>query len=168
MRSPSVRPFAKKLGISVETASLVPSCSTSPLSRESLSGQLANICRAHSVRAPGYSESDAGAQKASEEAPAETGRDLIAPDESSIVEIGMDARTPGKRSAAEESRIQVAAQDDARKMLESATQENCGCSKAARANSRLTRRIWRSDWRRNRFTLTQPPIAPLCVYLRDS
>jgi len=71
------------------------------------------------------------AQKASEEA-----RRRLAEIESRLmkldVEIGMMRDTAEKEAAAEEARIQAAAQEDARKMLESAQLEIAAALKAAR------------------------------------
>jgi len=71
------------------------------------------------------------AQKASEEA-----RRRLAEIESRLmkldVEIGMMRDTAEKEAAAEEARIQVAAQEDARKMLESAQLEIAAALKSAR------------------------------------
>ena len=71
------------------------------------------------------------AQKASEEA-----RRKLAEIESRLmkldVEIGMMRDAAEKEAAAEEARIQAAAQEDARKMLESAQQEIAAAAKAAR------------------------------------
>jgi len=137
MRSPSVRAIAKKLGISVETASLLSFLFNFAVIAGIIIWELANICRAHSVRHRGYSESDAGSAEASEEARRKLA-EIERPDEARRRNRD-DARRREKEAAAEESRIQVAAQDDARKMLESATQEIAAAAKAARANSRLTR-----------------------------
>lgn len=71
------------------------------------------------------------AQKASEEA-----RRKLAEIESRLmkldVEIGMMRDAAEKEAAAEEARIQAAAQEDARKMVESAQQEIASAAKAAR------------------------------------
>jgi F-type H+-transporting ATPase subunit b len=71
------------------------------------------------------------AQKASEEA-----RQRLAEIENRLmkldVEIGMMRDATEKEAAAEEARIQAAAQEDARKMLESAQQEIAAAAKAAR------------------------------------
>jgi F-type H+-transporting ATPase subunit b len=71
------------------------------------------------------------AQKASEEA-----RRRLAEIESRLMrldgEIGMMRDAAEKEAAAEEARIQAAAQEDARKMLESAQQEIASAVKAAR------------------------------------
>jgi F-type H+-transporting ATPase subunit b len=71
------------------------------------------------------------AQKASEQA-----RRRLAEIESRLmkldVEIGMMRDTAEKEAAAEEARIQAAAQEDARKMLESAQLEIAAALKAAR------------------------------------
>jgi F-type H+-transporting ATPase subunit b len=71
------------------------------------------------------------AQKASEEA-----RRKLAEIEVRLmkldVEIGMMRDAADKEAAAEEARIQVAAQEDARKMVESAQQEIAAAAKAAR------------------------------------
>jgi F-type H+-transporting ATPase subunit b len=71
------------------------------------------------------------AQKASEEA-----RRKLAEIESRLtrldVEIGMMRDTAEKEAAAEEARIRAAAQEDARKMVESAQQEVAAAAKAAR------------------------------------
>jgi len=71
------------------------------------------------------------AQKASEEA-----RRKLAEIESRLmkldVEIGMMRDAAEKEAAAEEARIQAAAQEDARKMVESARQEIAAAAKAAR------------------------------------
>jgi len=132
MRSPSVRSIAKKLGISVETASLLSFLFNFAViagiiiwaTRKYLPG-------AFSARTAAIQKAMQEAQKASEEA-----RRKLAEIESRLmkldVEIGMMRDAAEKEAAAEESRIQVAAQDDARKMLESATQEIAAAAKAAR------------------------------------
>ena len=86
---------------------------------------------AFSARTAGIQKAMQEAQKASEEA-----RRKLAEIESRLmkldVEIGMMRDAAEKEAAAEEARIQAAAQEDARKMLESAQQEIAAAAKAAR------------------------------------
>ncbi|MFZ0420530.1 MAG: ATP synthase F0 subunit B [Candidatus Sulfotelmatobacter sp.] len=131
-RSPSVQAIAKKLGISVETASLLSFLFNFAViagiiiwaTRKYLPG-------AFSARTAAIQKAMQEAQKASEEA-----RRKLAEIESRLmkldVEIGMMRDAAEKEAEAEESRIQAAAQNDARKMLESATQEIAAAAKAAR------------------------------------
>jgi F-type H+-transporting ATPase subunit b len=86
---------------------------------------------AFSARTAAIQKAMQDAQKASEEA-----RRRLAEIESRLmkldVEIGMMRDTAEKEAAAEEARIQAAAQEDSRKMLESAQQEIAAAAKAAR------------------------------------
>jgi F-type H+-transporting ATPase subunit b len=131
-RSPSVHAIAKKLGISIETASLISFLFNFAViagiivwaTRKCLPG-------AFSARTAAIQKAMQDAQKASEEA-----RRRLAEIESRLmkidVEIGMMRDTAEKEAAAEEARIQAAAQEDSRKMLESARQEIAAAAKAAR------------------------------------
>jgi F-type H+-transporting ATPase subunit b len=131
-QSPSVRYIAKKLGISSETASL--------LSFLVNFGVIAGIFiwatrkylpSAFSARTAAIQKAMQEAQKASEEA-----RRKLAEIESRLmkldVEIGTMRDTAEKDAAAEESRIQAAAQEDGRKIVEAAQQEIAAAAKTAR------------------------------------
>ncbi len=86
---------------------------------------------AFSARTAAIQKAMQEAQKASEEA-----RRKLAEIESRLmkldVEIGMMRDAAEKEAAAEEARIQAAAQEDARKLVESAQQEIASAAKAAR------------------------------------
>jgi F-type H+-transporting ATPase subunit b len=131
-RSPSVHAIAKKLGISIETASLISFLFNFAV----IAGIIVWATRkylpgAFSARTAAIQKAMQDAQKASEEA-----RRRLAEIESRLmkldVEIGMMRDTAEKEAAAEEARIQAAAQEDSRKMLESAQQEIAAAAKAAR------------------------------------
>jgi F-type H+-transporting ATPase subunit b len=87
--------------------------------------------KAFSARTAAIQKAMQEAQKASEEA-----RRRLAEIESRLmkldVEIGMMRDAAEKEATAEEARIQVAAQEDARKIVESAQQEIASAAKAAR------------------------------------
>jgi F-type H+-transporting ATPase subunit b len=87
--------------------------------------------KAFSARTAAIQEAMQEAQKASEEA-----RRRLAEIESRLmkldVEIGMMRDAAEKEATAEEARIQAAAQEDARKIVESAQQEIASAAKAAR------------------------------------
>jgi len=131
-RSPSVHAIAKKLGISIETASLISFLFNFAV----IAGIIVWATRkylpgAFSARTAAIQKAMQDAQKASEEA-----RRRLAEIESRLmkldVEIGMMRDSAEKEAAAEEARIQAAAEDDSRKMLESAQQEIAAAAKAAR------------------------------------
>lgn len=131
-QSPSVRFIARKTGWSTGTAYLLSVLLNFAViagiiiwaSRKYLPG-------AFSARTAAIQKAMQEAQKASEEARrglAEIEARLLKLD----VEIGMMRDTAEKEAAAEEARIQAAAQEDARKMLESAQLEIAAALKAAR------------------------------------
>jgi len=131
-QSPSVRFIARKTGWSTGTAYLLSVLLNFAViagiiiwaSRKYLPG-------AFSARTAAIQKAMQEAQKASEEA-----RRRLAEIEARLlkldVEIGMMRDTAEKEAAAEEARIQAAAQEDARKMLESAQLEIAAALKAAR------------------------------------
>src|ERR1700722_9822098 len=131
-QSGAVRFIAKKLGISVETASFLSFLFNFAViagiilwvSRKLLPGLF-------SSRTAAIQKAMQEAQKASEEA-----RRRLAEIESRLMrldgEIGMMRDTAEKEAAAEEARIHAAAQEDARKLLESAQHEIASAAKAAR------------------------------------
>jgi F-type H+-transporting ATPase subunit b len=131
-QSASVRFIAKKFGISPETASLISFLFNFGVivgifvwaTRKHLPG-------AFRARTAAIQKAMQEAQKASEEA-----RRRLAEIESRLrkldVEIGMMRDVAEREAAAEEARIHAAAQEDVRKMLESAQQEIAAAAKAAR------------------------------------
>jgi len=130
--SPSVRFIARITGLSSGTAYLLSVLLNFAMiawiilwaSRKYLPG-------AFSARTAAIQKAMQEAQKAGEQA-----RRRLAEIESRLmkldVEIGMMRDTAEKEAAAEEARIQAAAQEDARKMLESAQLEIAAALKAAR------------------------------------
>ena len=130
--SPSVRFIARLTGLSTGTAYLLSVL----LNFAVIAGIIVWVSRkylpgAFSARTAAIQKAMQEAQKASEEA-----RRKLAEIESRLmkldVEIGMMRDAAEKEAAAEESRIQAAAREDARKMLESAQQEIAASAKAAR------------------------------------
>jgi len=131
-RSPSVRWIARTFWISPETASLLSVLLNFVVilgivfwaGRKYLPG-------AFSARTAAIQTAMQEAQKASEEA-----RRRLAEIESRLkkldVEIGMMRDAAERDAAAEEARIQAAAQEDARKMVEAAKQEIASAAKTAR------------------------------------
>jgi len=131
-QSPSVRFIARITGASTGTAYLL--CVL--LNFAVIAGIILWVSRkylpgAFSARTAAIQKAMQEAQKASEQA-----RRRLAEIESRLmkleVEIGMMRDTAEKEAAAEEARIQAAAQEDARKMLESAQLEIAAALKAAR------------------------------------
>lgn len=131
-RSPSVRWMARKLGVSLETASLLSVLFNFAV----IAGIVAWVGRkqmpgAFRARTESIQKAMQEAQKASEEA-----RRRLAEIESRLmkldVEIGLMREAAEKEAAAEEARIQTAAADDVRKVLQSAEQEIAAAVKAAR------------------------------------
>jgi F-type H+-transporting ATPase subunit b len=130
--SPSVRFIARITGLSTGTAYLLSVL----LNFAVIAGIIIWAARkylpdAFSARTAAIQKAMQEAQKASEEA-----RRKLAEIESRLmkldVEIGMMRDAAEKEAAAEEARIHAAAQEDARKMLESAQQEIAAAAKAAR------------------------------------
>jgi F-type H+-transporting ATPase subunit b len=130
--SPSVRFIARITGLSSGTAYLLSVL----LNFVVIAGIIIWAARkylpgAFSARTAAIQKAMQEAQKASEEA-----RRKLAEIESRLmkldVEIGTMRDNVEKEAAAEEARIQAAAQADARKMLESAQQEIAAAAKAAR------------------------------------
>jgi F-type H+-transporting ATPase subunit b len=131
-QSASVHFVAKKLGISVETASFLAFFFNFAViagiilwaARKSLPGAFRN-------RTAAIQKAMQEAQKASEEA-----RRRLAEIESRLmkldVEIGMMRDAAEKEATAEEARIQAAAREDARKIVEAARQEIAAAAKSAR------------------------------------
>jgi len=131
-RSPSVRYIAQILGVSVQTASLLSVLFNFAiiagiaiwLGRKYLPGMFRD-------RSAAIQRAMQEAQKASEEA-----RRRLADIESRLmkldVEIGMMRDAAEKEAVAEEARIKAAAEEDARKIVESAQQEIAAAAKAAR------------------------------------
>ena len=131
-QSPSVRLIAKWTGLSLQHAYWLSVLSNFVViavvilwaSRKYLPGIF-------SARTAAIQKAMQEAQKASEEA-----RRRLAEIESRLmkldVEIGMMRDAAEKDAAAEEARIQAAAEEDARKMVESAQQEIAAAAKAAR------------------------------------
>ncbi|MGA7474808.1 MAG: ATP synthase F0 subunit B [Candidatus Sulfotelmatobacter sp.] len=131
-QSPSVRLLAKWTGMSLQHAYLLSVL----LNFAVIAGVIfwasrKYLPRMFSARTAAIQKAMQEAQKASEEA-----RRKLAEIESRLmkldVEIGMMRDAAEKEAAAEESRIQAAAQEDARKMVESAHQEIAAAAKAAR------------------------------------
>jgi F-type H+-transporting ATPase subunit b len=131
-QSSSVRFIAKKLGISTETASLLSFLFNFGV----IAGLIIWASRKHlpgafRARTASIQKAMQEAQKASEEA-----RRRLAGIESRLMkldgEIGAMRDAAEKESADEEARIHAAAQEDARKMVESAQQEIAAAAKAAR------------------------------------
>jgi F-type H+-transporting ATPase subunit b len=132
IQSDSVRYVAKKLGISIETASFLSFLFNFAV----IAGIIIWATRkylpaAFSARTAAIQRAMQEAQKASEEA-----RRKLAEIESRLMkldgEIGRMRNAAEQEAAAEESRIHAAAQEDARKILESAQQEIASAAKAAR------------------------------------
>jgi F-type H+-transporting ATPase subunit b len=131
-QSASVHFIARKLGISVEAASFLAFFFNFAViagiilwaARKSLPGAFRN-------RTAAIQKAMQEAQKASEEA-----RRRLAEIESRLmkldVEIGMMRDAAEKEAAAEEARMQAAAQEDARKIVEAAQQEIAAAAKSAR------------------------------------
>jgi F-type H+-transporting ATPase subunit b len=131
-QSASVRFIARKFGISPETASFISFLFNFGVivgifvwaTRKHLPG-------AFRARTAAIQKAMQEAQKASEEA-----RRRLAEIESRLkkldVEIGMMRDAAEREAAAEEARIHAAAEEDVRKMLESAQQEIAAAAKAAR------------------------------------
>jgi F-type H+-transporting ATPase subunit b len=131
-RSPSVRYIAEKLGLSVETASLLSLL----LNFAVIAGI---IVWAGWKYLPGlFRDRSAAIQHAMQEAQkaGEEARRKLADIESRLmkldVEIGMMRDTAEKEGAAEEARIKAAAEEDARKIIASAQQEIAAAAKTAR------------------------------------
>ena len=131
-QSGSVRFIAKKLGVSVETASLLSFLFNFAV----IAGIILWAARKHlpgafRARTAAIQKAMQEAQKASEEA-----RRKLADIEARLtkldVEIGTMRENAEKEAAAEEARIQAATQEDARKMVESAQQEIAAAAKTAR------------------------------------
>jgi F-type H+-transporting ATPase subunit b len=131
-QSPSVRFIARLTGLSVGNAYLLSVL----LNFAVIAGLIFWACRkylpgAFSARTAAIQKAMQEAQKASEEA-----RRKLAEIESRLmkldVEIGMMRDAAEKEAGAEEARIQAAAQEDGRKMVESAQQEIAAAAKAAR------------------------------------
>jgi F-type H+-transporting ATPase subunit b len=130
--SPAVGAIAKKLGISTETASLL-----SFLFNFAVIAAI--IIWAMRKYLPGaFSARTAAIQKAMQEAQiaSEEARRKLADIESRLmkldVEIGAMRDAAEKEAAAEEARIQNAAREDGRKIVESAQQEIAAAAKSAR------------------------------------
>jgi F-type H+-transporting ATPase subunit b len=131
-QSGAVRFIAKKLGISVETASLLSFLFNFAV----IAGIILWVGRKHlpglfSARTAAIQKAMQEAQKASEEA-----RRRLADIESRLMrldgEIGMMRDTAEKEAAAEEARIHTAVQEESRKIVEGAQQEIASAAKAAR------------------------------------
>jgi F-type H+-transporting ATPase subunit b len=130
--SPSVKFIAHMTGLSTGTAYLLSVL----LNFAVIAGIIVWVSRkylpgAFSARTAAIQKAMQEAQKASEEA-----RRRLAEIESRLMkldgEIGMMRDAAEREAAAEEARIKAAAQEDARKMLESAQQEIAAAVKAAR------------------------------------
>jgi F-type H+-transporting ATPase subunit b len=130
--SPSVRFIARHTGLSAGSAYLLSDL----LNFAVVAGLIFWACRKYlpavfSARTAAIQKAMQEAQKASEEA-----RRRLAEIESRLmkldVEIGTMRDTAEKDAGAEEARIQAAAQEDARKMVESAQQEIAAAAKSAR------------------------------------
>ena len=130
--SPAVKFIARITGLSTGTAYLLSVL----LNFAAIAGIIIWAARkylpgAFSARTAAIQKAMQEAQKASEEA-----RRKLGEIESRLmrldVEIGMMRDAAEKEAAAEEARIQAAAQEDVRKMLESAQQEIAAAAKAAR------------------------------------
>jgi len=131
-QSPSVRFIARHTGLSAGSAYLLSDL----LNFAVVAGVIFWAARkylpgAFSARTAAIQKAMQEAQKASEEA-----RRKLAEIESRLmkldVEVGMMRDAAEKEAAAEEARIQAAAQEDARKMVESAQQEIAAAAKSAR------------------------------------
>ncbi|MGA9508089.1 MAG: ATP synthase F0 subunit B [Candidatus Sulfotelmatobacter sp.] len=131
-QSASVRFIARKLGINTETASLLSFLFNFGV----IVGLFVWATRRHlpgvfRARTAAIQKAMQEAQKASEEA-----RRRLAEIEARLMrldgEIGMMRNAAEKEAAAEEARVRAAAEEDARKMLESAQQEIAAAAKAAR------------------------------------
>ena len=131
-QSPSVRFLARITGLSTANAYLLSVL----LNFAVIAGILFWVGRkylpgAFSARTAAIQKAMQEAQKASDEA-----RRRLADIESRLmrldVEIGMMRNASEKEAGAEEARIQAAAQEDARKIVESAQQEIAAAAKAAR------------------------------------
>jgi F-type H+-transporting ATPase subunit b len=131
-RSPSVRWIARKFGVSLETASLLSVL----LNFGVMFGIIFWAGRkflpaAFSARTAAIQKAMQEAQKASDEA-----RRRLAEIESRLmkldVEIGMMRDAAEKDAAAEEARIEAAAEEDKRKLVEAAQLEIAAAAKAAR------------------------------------
>jgi F-type H+-transporting ATPase subunit b len=131
-QSPSVRFIARHTGLSPENAYLLSVL----LNFAVIAGVIFWAGRKYlpgmfSARTTAIQKAMQEAQKASEEA-----RRKLAAIESRLmkldVEIGMMRDAAEKEAGAEEARIQAAAQEDARKLVESAQQEIAAVAKAAR------------------------------------
>ena len=131
-QSPSVRFIARKTGLSTGNAYLLSVL----LNFAVIAGLIFWVGRkylpgAFSARTAAIQKAMQEAQKASDEA-----RRRLAEIESRLmrldVEIGMMRDAAEKEAGAEEARIQAAAQEDARKMVEAAQQEIASAAKTAR------------------------------------
>jgi F-type H+-transporting ATPase subunit b len=131
-QSASVRFIARKLGVSTETASFLSFLFNFGV----IVGIFIWVTRKHlpgafRARTAAIQKAMQEAQKASEEA-----RRRLADIEARLMrldgEIGMMRNAAEKEAAAEEARIRAAAEEDTRKMLESAQQEITAAVKAAR------------------------------------
>jgi F-type H+-transporting ATPase subunit b len=131
-RSPSIRWIAKTFGISLETASLLSVL----LNFAILAGIVIWAARkylpgAFSARTAAIQKAIQEAQKASDEA-----RRRLAEIENRLMkldgEIGMMRDAAEREAAAEEARIHAAAEQDARKIVETTQQEIASAIKAAR------------------------------------
>jgi F-type H+-transporting ATPase subunit b len=131
-QSPSVRFIARVTGLSAENAYLFSVL----LNFAVIAGLIFWVGRkylpgAFSARTAAIQKAMQEAQKASDEA-----RRRLAEVESRLmkldVEIGMMRDAAEKEAGAEEARLQAAAQEDTRKMVESAQQEIAAAAKAAR------------------------------------
>jgi len=130
--SPSVRYIARHTGLSAGSAYLLSDL----LNFVVIAGVIIWVARKY---LPGvFSARTAAIQKAMQEAQKASGeaRKKLAEIESRLmkldVEIGMMRDTAEKEAGAEEARIRAAAEEDARKMVESAQQEIAAAAKAAR------------------------------------
>lgn len=131
-QSGSVRFIAKKLGVSVETASLLSFLfNFSVIAGIILWAAGKHLPVAFRARTNAIQKSMQEAQKASEQA-----RRKLAEIEARLsrldVEIGAMRDNAEKDAAAEEARIQTATQEDARKIVETAQQEIAAAAKSAR------------------------------------
>jgi F-type H+-transporting ATPase subunit b len=131
-QSPSVRLIAKWTGLSLEHAYWL-----AVIANFFVIGVVI-FWAARKYLPPAFSARTAAIQKAMQEAQkaSEDARRRLAEIESRLrkldVEIGMMRDSAEKEAAAEEARIQAAAQEDARKLVESAQQEIAVAAKAAR------------------------------------
>ncbi|MCU1303917.1 MAG: H+-transporting two-sector ATPase, subunit [Candidatus Sulfotelmatobacter sp.] len=131
-QSPSVQFIARKTGLSINNAFLF----SNVLNFAIIAGVIIWAGRKY---LPGmFRDRTAAIQKAMQEAQkaSEEARRRLAEIESRLMrldgEIGMMRDAAEKEAAAEEARIQAAAREDARKLLESAQQEIAASAKAAR------------------------------------